>query len=129
MSGTKLAIAAQRGLGRLDLTFKDEADRIVGSVVLGRDSIDTFISQLVAAREALRQDAPQAPGVPSNGIVTLPPPVQYYTMTGGIDRGSGLPVLGFKVGPDLWLSFRIEPEGIPALARLLAAETAKAAAK
>lgn len=127
MPSTKLGIVVERAKQRLDLTFRDESDRTTGSVGIGRDALDTFIAQLVAARELLRPGSAPSMGVPMNGNVSLPPPVEYYTMTAGVDRKSGLPVLGFKVGPELWLSFRIEAEGVTALATLLSKEAAKAA--
>jgi hypothetical protein len=126
MAGTKLAMTAHRARQQLDIALQDEAGKTTGSVTLGRQAVESFLAQLVAARDVLKPNAPQAAGTPVNGSVHLPPPIEYYTMTAGVDQKSGLPVLGFKVGPDLWLSFRIEAEGVAALATLMTGEAAKA---
>lgn len=127
MTGTKLAMTAHRARQQLDIALQDDAGRTTGSVTLSRQAVESFLAQLVAARDVLKPSAPQSAGVPVNGSVHLPPPIEYYTMTAGVDQKSGLPVLGFKVGPELWLSFRIEAEGVTALARLMTAEATKAA--
>jgi hypothetical protein len=119
-------MTVERGRQQLDIAFKDDSGRTTGAMSLGRQAVESFLAQLVAARDLLKPNAPQNPGVPVNGAVRLPPPIEYYTMTAGLDQSSGLPVLAFKVGPDLWLSFRIEAEGVAALARLMTDEAAKA---
>lgn len=118
MAGTKLGITVQQARQQLDLRFKNDADAVIGEVTLGRDAVEAFLGQLVAAREMLRPGA--APAMGTGAPVRLPPPMEYYTMMAGTDIKSGLPVLGFKVGPEMWLSFRIEAEGIPGLAKLFA---------
>lgn len=126
MAGTRLAMTVHRARQQLDLALQDENGRTTGSVSLNRQAIDSLVAQLVAARDLLRPSSPQHLGVPVNGAVNLPAPIEYYTMTAGVDKNSGLPVLGFKVGPELWLSFRIEAEGVSALAKLMTGEAAKA---
>ncbi|MCC6736329.1 MAG: hypothetical protein IT534_09400 [Bauldia sp.] len=126
MAGTKLAMTIERGRQQLDIAFRDDDGKPAASMSLGRQAVESLLAQLVAARDQLKPGAAQNQGVPVNGAVRLPPPIEYYTMTAGVDQASGLPVLGFKVGPDLWLSFRIEAEGVSALAKLMTGEAAKA---
>ncbi|RWC10774.1 MAG: hypothetical protein EOS52_23685 [Mesorhizobium sp.] len=117
--GTKLGITIYEETKEVAFRFTDAFDNVIGEIAMDQNGLIGFISQLIAAHGRIKSGGTATPSQVASGVLKLPPPLAYKRVTAARNTKSGLPILGFELSPELWLSFEIQPEAAKGLRRAL----------